>query len=185
MELQDHFLIAMPHLEDEYFHRSVVYICEHTQQGAMGLVINHTTDLSVAELCAKMNFLMINQRQHSEQLVLAGGPVSLERGFILHSKTKQDFLHSYKVTEQLQLTTSADIIDTLGTIAAPEKYLIALGCASWSSNQLEKEIANNDWLVVPANEQILFDTPYEQRWIAAQGLLGIQYHHLSYQAGNS
>lgn len=184
MELQDHFLIAMPQMEDDYFAHSVVYICEHNDQGTMGLVLNQPTDLSIAELCAKMNFMMKTDRTYGNDLVLAGGPVNIERGFILHTKTAQTFKHSYKVTEQLSLTTSADIIDTFGTAQAPEKYLVALGCASWTANQLESEIANNDWLVVPANNRILFDVPYEDRWLEANLLLGIQHHNFAHQAGH-
>lgn len=99
MELQDHFLIAMPQMEDDYFAHSVVYICEHNDQGTMGLVLNQPTDLSIAELCAKMNFMMKTDRTYGNDLVLAGGPVNIERGFILHTKTAQTFKHSYKVTD--------------------------------------------------------------------------------------
>ncbi|HBO38676.1 MAG TPA: YqgE/AlgH family protein [Pasteurellaceae bacterium] len=184
MELQDHFLIAMPQLEDSYFQRSVIYICEHNEQGTMGLVLNQPTDLSIAELMAKMNFMMASNHIYPDELVLAGGPVNMERGFILHTITGQSFQHSYKVNDNLQLTTSADIIETFGTPLAPEKYLVTLGCASWSPNQLENEIADNSWLVVPANEHILFDLPYQNRWLAANQLLGIQNHNFAYQAGH-
>ncbi len=184
MELQDHFLIAMPQLEDSYFQRSVIYICEHNEQGSMGLVLTHPTDLSIAELMAKMNFMMADHRTYPNELVLAGGPVNVERGFILHTETAQPFQHSYKVTDNLRLTTSSDIIESFGTALAPEKYLVALGCASWSPQQLENEIAENSWLVVPANERILFDVPYEERWLAANQLLGIQSHNFAAQAGH-
>lgn len=184
MELQDHFLIAMPQLEDSYFQRTVIYICEHNEQGTMGLVLNQPTDLSIAELMAKMNFMMAGERDYPNQLVLAGGPVNLERGFILHTEGAQTFQHSYKVTDNLRLTTSADIIETFGTMSAPEKYLVALGCASWKPGQLEEEIADNAWLVVPANEHILFEVPYSERWLAASQLLGIQQHNFAYQAGH-
>lgn len=184
MELQDHFLIAMPQLEDSYFQRSVIYICEHNEQGTMGLVLNQPTDLSIAELMAKMNFMMAGNYNYPDELVLAGGPVNMERGFILHTVTGKSFQHSYKVNDKLQLTTSADIIETFGTPLAPEKYLVTLGCASWGPNQLENEIADNSWLVVPANEHILFDLPYQNRWLAANQLLGIQNHNLAYQAGH-
>ncbi len=181
MNLQDHFLIAMPHLEDENFQRSVVYICENTEQGSMGLVLTQATDLSIAELCAKMNFMMADEREYSDKLVLLGGPVNLEHGFILHKKTAQEFQHSYKVTDQIYLTTSADIINTFGTAQSPEKYLVTLGCARWEPNQLENEIANNDWLVVPADENILFDVNSSERWFAANQLLGIEHVNFSYQ----
>ncbi|MDG6895000.1 YqgE/AlgH family protein [Volucribacter amazonae] len=185
MKLDDHFLIAMPQLNDEYFYRAVIYMCEHNKQGSMGLVLTQPTDLSIAELVAKMNFMMANDRQFSQDMVLAGGPVNIEHGFILHTKTEQAFQHSYKITDRLQLTTSGDIIDTFGTARQPEKYLVALGCASWSPNQLENEIADDAWLVVPANEHILFDVPYDRRWLAAMQILGIQQESLSYQAGHA
>ncbi|QPB43674.1 YqgE/AlgH family protein [Rodentibacter haemolyticus] len=172
MDLQGQFLIAMPHLED-YFHRTVVFVCEHNEQGSMGLVINQPTDLSIAELYSKLNFMMKNDRTFDDTMVIAGGPVHTERGFIVHRKTANDFQHSYKITGDLSLTTSADVVDTFGSLQAPEKYLVALGCASWSAGQLEQEIADNAWLVVPSDERILFDTPYEERYFAANQLLGI------------
>ncbi|EIJ71802.1 YqgE/AlgH family protein [Pasteurella bettyae] len=183
MELQDKFLIAMPNLQDSYFAYSVIYICEHNDQGTMGLVVNQPTDLSVAELVAKLNFMMADGRQYPDMFVLAGGPVNIERGFILHTTTEQDFEHSYKVTDNLQLTTSEDVITTFGTLKAPTKYLVALGCASWKPGQLEEEISENAWLVVPANERVLFDVPFENRWAEAQQLLGFKPSSLVAQAG--
>ncbi|PJG82388.1 YqgE/AlgH family protein [Caviibacterium pharyngocola] len=184
MELQNHFLIAMPHLEDDHFYRSVVYICEHNEQGAMGLVLTQPTDLSIAELCAKMNYMMQDNHHYPDQVVLAGGPVNLERGFILHTQTKNAFMHSYKVADNLYLTTSADVVDTFGTPEEPEKYLVTLGCASWSPEQLEKEIANNDWLIIPASERLMFDVPCEDRWLEANLSLGIGIDNFTYQAGH-
>ena len=154
MELQGKFLIAMPHLDD-YFNRTVVFMCEHNEQGSMGLVINQPTDLSIAELYLKLNFMMKNDRTFGNEMVVAGGPIHSERGFILHK-------------------------------FAPEKYLVALGCASWSAGQLEKEIIDNAWLVAPASEQILFDTPYEERYIVANQSLGIHPHNfVMAQVGHS
>lgn len=184
MQLQDHFLIAMPDMQDETFSQSVIYLCEHNENGSMGLILNQPTDLSIAELCSKMNFMMKTDRTFSDDLVLSGGPVAIERGFILHTNTNEPFKHSYKITEHLSLTTSADIIDTLGSHKAPEKYLVALGCASWSVGQLEQEILDNDWLVVPADQRILFDVPYTERWLEANLLLGIQHHNFTYRAGH-
>ena len=103
----------------------------------------------------------------------------------LHTNTHEPFDHSYRVTDNLMLTTSADVVDTFGTLLEPEKYLVALGCASWEPNQLEREIMNNSWLVVPATEQILFDLPYEERWLAANQLLGIDSHNFAGQVGHS
>ena len=179
MDLQGQFLIAMPQLED-YFQNTVVYMCEHNEQGSMGLVINQPTDLSIAELYSKMNFMMKNDRTFSNELVLAGGPVHSERGFILHKKTTKEFEHSYKITDEMFLTTSADIVETFGSEDAPEKYLVALGCASWTAGQLEQEIADNAWLVAPASDTILFETIYEDRYPAANQLLGINLIILSF-----
>ena len=184
MDLQDHLLIAMPNLDDSYFYRTVIYICEHNEKGSMGLVINQPTDLSIAELGAKMNFMMVTDRTYNDKLVLAGGPVNIDRGFILHTNTTNTFDHSYKVNDNLVLTTSADVVDTFGTIGEPEKYLVTLGCASWEPNQLEQEIVHDSWLVVPATEQILFDSPYDQRWFAANQLLGIDGHNFVSQVGH-
>ena len=184
MDLQDHLLIAMPNLEDSYFYRTVIYICEHNEKGSMGLVINQPTDLTIAELSAKMNFMMVTDRTYNNKLVLAGGPVNVDRGFILHTPVPKVFNHSYKVNDNLVLTTSADVVDTFGTPEEPEKYLVALGCASWEANQLEQEIAHDSWLVVPATEQILFDLPYDQRWLAANQLLGIDTHNFVGQVGH-
>ena len=170
MDLQDHLLIAMPNLDDSYFYRTVIYICEHNEKGSMGLVINQPTDLSIAELGAKMNFMMVTDRTYNDKLVLAGGPVNIDRGFILHTNTPNTFDHSYKVNDNLVLTTSADVVDTFGTIGEP--------------HQLEREIMNNSWLVVPATEQILFDLPYDQRWFAANQLLGIDGHNFVGQVGH-
>ncbi|MDQ6578674.1 MAG: YqgE/AlgH family protein [Haemophilus parainfluenzae] len=185
MDLQGQFLIAMPQLED-YFQNTVVYMCEHNEQGSMGLVINQPTDLSIAELYSKMNFMMKNDRTFSNELVLAGGPVHSERGFILHKKASKEFEHSYKITDEMFLTTSADIVETFGSEDAPDKYLVALGCASWTAGQLEQEIADNAWLVAPASDTILFETIYEDRYPAANQLLGINPHNFVFsQVGHS
>ncbi len=174
MNLQDHFLIATPDLEDDYFSHSVVYICDHNDDGALGLVISAPTDLSVMELLAKMDFLIADSRDYTkDQMVLSGGPIKPDHGFILHTKTNQEFLASKAVTDRIMLTTSGDILETLGRLEAPEKFLVCLGYSSWYAGQLENEIAQNDWLVVPADEHILFDVGYLERWNAAKELLGI------------
>ncbi len=183
MELKDHFLIAMPGLNDDYFSRTVIYICDHNEQGSMGLVINQPTDLSLKELAAKLNFMMSDGKVYPEQVIMAGGPTNLERGFILHTQTEHQYNHSFVITDRLTLTTSEDIIESLSTLQAPEKFMLALGCASWKPHQLEKEIQNNDWLIMEANEAILFDIPWENRWTAAQQHLGFQPVALTSQAG--
>ncbi|MDO4626132.1 MAG: YqgE/AlgH family protein [Pasteurellaceae bacterium] len=184
MQLQDHFLIAMPDIEDSYFYRSVIYICEHNEKGSMGLVLTQPTDLSIAELMVKFNFMMANSLNYPSDYVLAGGPVNLERGFILHTDNGLTYQNSHKVSDHLCLTTSADIIKTFGTDMAPENYLVTLGCARWGEGQLGQEIAENSWLVIPANEHILFEVPCENRWLSANQLLGIHSHNFSYHAGH-
>jgi putative transcriptional regulator len=172
--LQDKFLIATPDMDDDYFDRSVIYICEHNDTGAMGLMISAPTDLSVMELLAKMDFMMAGERDYSkDQMVLSGGPMNQDRGFILHTTTPQTFIHSYPVSESFTLTTSGDILDTFGTEQSPEKFIVCLGCCTWRADQLEQEIAQNMWLVAPSDEKILFETGYLDRWSEANELLGI------------
>ncbi|STO93146.1 putative transcriptional regulator [Haemophilus pittmaniae] len=177
MNLQGQLLIAMPHVKD-YFEQAVILICEHNAQGAMGVMINYPTDLSIAELYSKLNLMSINNRQFSQRhvtgtLVLTGGPVHSERGFIVHTKSKTEFEHSYPISDNLWLTTSADIINTFGSPDAPENYLVALGCANWAPGQLEQEIADNVWLVAPSNNYILFHTRYDDRYSTASRQLRI------------
>ncbi|QGM81099.1 YqgE/AlgH family protein [Otariodibacter oris] len=172
--LQGQLLIATPDMNDDYFDRSVIYICEHNDQGAIGLMINSPTDLSVLELLAKMDFMMANEREYTkDQLVLSGGPVNQDRGFILHTKIDTPLLHSYKVDDDIWMTTSGDILETFGRTESPEKFVVCLGCCTWKANQLEQEIAQNYWIVSPANQHILFESGYLDRWNEAYESLGI------------
>lgn len=175
MNLQGQFLIATPDMDDEYFNRSVIYICDHNEQGAMGLMINSPTDLSVMELLAKMDFLMANERAYTkDQLVLSGGPVSQDRGFIIHTPTTRELIHTYPIDGHLSLTTSGDILDTFGREDSPDKFIVCLGCCTWKPGQVEDEIARNYWQVSPATEQVLFETGYLDRWVTAYELLGFE-----------
>lgn len=184
LELQGQFLVAAPTLKDDYFYRTVIYLCEHNEQGSMGIVINQPTDLSLAELGAKMHFMMKTDRVYSDQLVLAGGPANVDRGFIVHSTLPNHFQHSYKINDNFMLTTSADVLDTFGTPREPEKYFVALGCASWQPGQLEREIRENSWLVVPASDSIMFELPYEERWGCAALYLGVDTLNFAPQVGH-
>lgn len=174
MNFQGKLLIATQDMDDDYFDRAVIYICDHSEQGAMGLMINSPTDLSIMELLAKMDFMMANERSYTkDQLVLSGGPIAQERGFILHTATPTQFMHSYPVSDEIMLTTSGDILDTFGRVDSPEKFMVCLGCCTWKSGQLEKEIARNLWLVSNANEQLLFDVGYLDRWAESYELIGL------------
>lgn len=174
MELQGKLLVATMDMDDSYFDRAVVYVCEHNEQGSMGLLINSPTDLSVMELVAKMDFLMASERNYNQdQLVLNGGPVNQDRGFILHTHTDIPLMHSYSVDENYILTTSGDVLETFGTTDAPKKFVVCLGCCTWQAKQLEQEIERNYWLVAPADEKVLFESGYLDRWVDANELLGI------------
>lgn len=186
MKLQDHFLLAMPGMDDPFFKNSLIYLCEHNEEGSMGIMLTRSTDISVAEIVAKMNFLIADQREYrSDDVVLIGGPVGVERGFILHSKCIPPFQHSFAVSDQVWLTTSADVLQTVGRADAPEKYLVALGCCTWRPEQLEQEIADNAWLVLEPSEHLLFDVPHDHRWLEANRSLGFEPTNLTAHAGHA
>ncbi len=181
--LTDHFLIAMPQLADPNFFHSVTYICEHSDKGAMGIVINHPVDLSLNELFDHME---IKQRsgEVAPQAIFNGGPVENERGFVLHSYDKT-WNSTLKITDKLAITTSRDIIEAIASNSGPEKSLIALGYAGWEKGQLEKEIADNAWLCGPADDSILFDLPITERWKAAAKKIGVDLNLLSTTSGHA
>ena len=183
MSLQNYFLVAMPSLNDSVFERSIIYICEHNEKGAMGIMLNVPLDLDVCQLLTQMKMEHASFSL-SGKSVFSGGPVSTDRGFVLH--TPMDGFHaSLSLTDELMMTTSLDILSTLGTSAEPKQYMIALGYAGWEKGQLEEEIRENTWLTVPASPDIIFDIPYEDRWLAASKSLGIDIWQLSPQAGHA
>lgn len=180
--LRDHFLIAMPGMEDSSFAHSVTYICEHTDQGAMGIVINNVMPLSVNDIFQQME--LIDHAGIGQQSVFAGGPVQMERGFVLHPRGAQ-WQSTLHVSPHLSLTASRDIIEALAEGTGPDEYLIALGYAGWGEGQLEAEVAANSWLTLPADSNIIFKTPHEQRWAAAAKSLGIDLNLISSVAGHA
>lgn len=185
--LQGQLLIAMPSLEDPYFQRSVTYVCEHNDEGAMGLVINHPIkNLSLSELLSKVQDLHRDDlsADNLEQPIFAGGPVAKERGFVLHT-AQPGWSSSLALDNNLMVTTSKDILQILGTDLEPSKYLVTLGYAGWDAGQLEQEIADNSWLVVPADEAIIFDVEADMRWQASGQKLGIDIANISSQAGHA
>ena len=188
--LRNHFLIAMPHLEDPNFAGSVTYICEHNKDGALGIVINKTlSQLPVAELFAQLELPNPNSGlAESEEVVPAimeGGPVHHERGFIIHTGSSDGWDSSMQVTDELALTTSVDILEAIANRQGPEQFLIALGCAGWEGGQLEKELQDNAWLTCPATLPVLFEAEPEQKLQAAAGLLGVDINLISSQAGHA
>lgn len=187
--LRNHFLIAMPHLEDSNFSGTVTYICEHNEDGALGIVINKPLEqLEVAELFAQLELPNPNSGLSEYEEVVShiyeGGPVHHERGFIVHTGSA-NWDSSLQVSDELSLTTSVDILDAIANRRGPQQFLIALGCAGWEGGQLEKELQENTWLTCPANSAVLFDSPDEGKLQAAAGLLGIDINLLSSQAGHA
>ncbi len=181
--LKNHFLIAMPGMADPNFSQTITYICEHNEEGAMGIVVNRPMVLTYAQLLEHLQIVPApDDCQHKN--VLWGGPVQLERGFVLH-RDRRPWESTLEVQEGVFLSTSRDIINAVGRAEGPTDALIALGYAGWSAGQLDEEMINNAWLCAPATEQILFDLPFEQRWDAAAQLLGINLSLLSTQVGHA
>ncbi|MFC3120994.1 YqgE/AlgH family protein [Agaribacter flavus] len=182
--LQNHFLIAMPSLTDKYFSRSVTYILEHNEEGAMGIVINQPSPMTFRELINQTDENAIVDDEKSENIVVCGGPVHQDRGFVLHSY-QAGWSSSVELTSEIMITTSKDILSVIGNHAGPSKSLVALGYAGWSPGQLEQEIQENSWLTLELDEEILFDVPVQQKWQTAVNRLGIDVWQLSHQAGSA
>lgn len=178
------FLIAMPSMEDPNFDRTVTYICEHNEEGALGIIVNRPTDMSLAEILAQMD-LAIPDSALAAQPVLLGGPVQPERGFVIHNNDGEDFSATLETPDGLRVTTSRDILVALAEGHGPAHAIIALGYAGWGAGQLEAEMAANAWLSVPATADILFDVPFERRWEAAAASLGVNIASLSSEAGHA
>lgn len=183
LNLANHFLIAMPSMLDPVFGGTVVYLCEHNANGALGIIINKPTDMSMETLFERIDMKLEIQPQFPRP-VMFGGPVQIERGFVLHSPLG-DYSSTMQVTDEVVLTTSKDILEAVAAGHGPKKLLVTLGCAGWSAGQLEEEIARNGWLTVPADNAILFDVPVEERFAAAMHLLGIDPSMLTGEAGHA
>ena len=184
--LTGHLLIAMPAMQDPNFVRTVTYICEHSDQGALGIVINRPLDMDLGMIFDQLS-LESADPELARQPVLQGGPVHQERGFVLHepeTSVEDDFDATLNVTDAIRVTTSQDILTAMASGRGPRRALVALGYAGWGAGQLESEMIQNAWLSVPATPRILFETPYEQRWHEAAGLLGIDLN-LVHQAGHA
>jgi len=177
-------LIASPSMEDPYFARTVTYICEHNEHGAMGLVINQPVGMKLKELVAQVDDKAEVLKEKANNIVLAGGPVSQDRGFILHT-TQPGWSASLSMTSEIMVTTSKDIISSLGNDQAPEKSLVILGYAGWTAGQLEEEIQTNSWLVVEADTEILFDVPIHKKWETAVQKLCIDVWQLGPDVGHA
>ncbi|MDN3522909.1 YqgE/AlgH family protein [Halomonas ramblicola] len=182
--LKDHFLLAMPHLEDPNFAGSLSYLCDHDEKGTMGVIINHPLDLTLEALFEQLD-LGGEESPHRNAPVYFGGPVHKDRGFILHHGSSDDWDSSIQVTEGIALTTSMDMLQALAAGRGPERFLVCLGCAGWESGQLEQELLDNAWLTVEGRSDILFEVPPEQRLGAAAGILGVDLNLMTREAGHS
>jgi putative transcriptional regulator len=201
MNLTHHFLIAMPGLEDETFAGSVVYLCEHSERGALGLMINKPADIDLKTLFDKVELPLL-RTDLTDSLVFQGGPVQTERGFVLHEAVlaiddsnavpgaiepdvESIYASTMTIPGGLEMTTSRDVLEALSTGNGPRRVLVTLGYSAWGEGQLEAELGENSWLTVEADLGVLFDTPYEQRYEKALLLLGLQAWMLSPEAGHA
>lgn len=193
INLTHHFLIAMPGMQDETFSRSVVYLCEHSSRGALGLVINKPSDIDLRHLFEKVD-LPLTRDDLAAAPVFHGGPVQIERGFVLHEAVFKDadaesketvYASTMTIPGGLEMTTSKDVLEAISTGAGPKKVLVSLGYSAWGEGQLESELAENSWLTVGADAAVIFDTPIDQRYEKALLLLGLQPWMLTTEAGHA
>jgi putative transcriptional regulator len=182
--LSDQFLIAMPAMQDGNFARTVAYVCRHTAEGAMALVVNRPISLSIADILEQLK-LAPGAPALATIPVLSGGPVQTDRGFVLHADDGRHWDSTLVIRPGLCLTTSRDILVALAEDRAPSPLLFALGYAGWGAGQLDRELLENAWLTVPADPAILFDTPVGQRWQAAADLVGVDLNRMSGYAGRA
>ncbi len=181
--LQNQFLIAMPSLSDPNFSQTVTLVCEHSARGALGIILNRPLNMALGEVFDQLD-LHCENKPLCDKRVLRGGPVQGERGFVLHDRGGA-WDSTLQISPHLHVTTSRDILVALARGDGPDLALMALGYAGWEAGQLEDEIRANSWLNVPADESIIFDTPFEQRWQAAAKLLGVDLGRLSPSAGHA
>lgn len=183
VDLSGHFLMAMPGMVEGDLAGTVIYVCEHSDRGALGLVINRPTDLSLGGLLEQVDLEQENLGQQ-DLPVHFGGPVQSDRGFVLH-RPAGDYSSSIRLGESLALTTSRDVLQAVASGEGPEKIFVTLGYAGWGAGQLEQELAQNAWLSVPAEESIIFEVPAQSRYPAAMRLLGIDPSMLAGSAGHA
>ncbi|MCA0177639.1 MAG: YqgE/AlgH family protein [Proteobacteria bacterium] len=183
-DFTNQFLIAMPGMADDQFAGTVVYVCEHTPQGALGLVVNKPIDINLANLFEKVD-LPLDEPALAAQPVYFGGPVQTERGFVLHEPRDDTFMSTLNVPGGLAMTTSKDVLEAMAAGQGPRRVLVTLGYCGWSAGQLEREIGHNGWLTVTAEPAVIFDLPPEARYQGALNLLGVDARMLSKDAGHA
>jgi len=186
LNLANHFLIAMPSMNDPIFGGTVVYICEHNDKGVLGVVINKPTDMTMDVLFDRIDLQVKDSLRPSvvDEPIMFGGPVQDDRGFVLHTPGGR-YSSSLSVTDDVSFTTSIDVLEAVANGTGPQRMLVSIGYAGWSPGQLEEEIARNGWLTVGADAHVLFDLPIEERYNAAIKLLGIDPFMLASEAGHA
>ena len=183
VNLTDNFLIAMPALEDPYFSNTLVYICEHNENGALGIIVNRPVDMNLAGLLEKID-IKLEVEELANLPVYFGGPVQLDRGFVLH-RPLGAWQSTLTVNDEVGLTSSRDILLSFASQGQPGEILVTLGYSGWGPGQIEQELAQNSWLSVPASPHILFSLPYEERLPSAMQILGIDFVRLAGMAGHA
>jgi putative transcriptional regulator len=183
INLTHHFLIAMPNMADPYFSKTLTFVCEHNDQGALGIVVNRPIDMTVQALFERLS-LSLRAGELADAPIYFGGPVQTDRGFVLHAPAG-NWQSTLRVRDAIGLTTSKDILEAVGRGEGPAKMLVSLGYAGWSAGQLEHEISQNAWLTVEAKDAIIFDLPAEERLAAAMELLGLDFARLADAAGHA
>jgi len=180
--LTGQFLIAMPALEDPNFAQTVTYLCQHSSEGALGIIISRPLEMRLAEILESME-IELKDEKAGDIPVFWGGPVQPERGFVIHRPLGK-WVGTLAVGDDIGLTTSRGVMEAIAQGRGSEKVLISLGYAGWGEGQLEREILENAWLNGPASEEILFDLPPSRRWKAAAALMGVDLDLMSSQAGH-
>lgn len=183
--LRNNLLIAMPAMADPNFFRSVTYLCDHNSEGAMGIIINRPLDIYLSDIALQMGFAQSSKTSKCTKIpIYDGGPVSNDRGYILHTP-HGEWQSSIKISDEVSLTTSQDILEAIINGEPPDKFFIALGYAGWGKGQLEHELAQNAWLSGPSDSSILFDSPAAERWASSAHLLGFDMSNLSNDIGHA
>lgn len=183
LDLTNHFLIAMPTLADPNFYQTVTYLCAHNSEGAMGIVINRPLGIGLGEILAQLDLEPVDPATR-DIAVYQGGPVQRDRGFVIY-REPGDWASCIKICEDVGVATSRDILEAIAEGRGPREALVALGYAGWGAGQLERELADNAWLSGPADHEIIFSTPCEQRWQHAAAQLGIDLERLSHDVGHA
>ena len=183
--LEDQLLIAMPQLDDPYFANTVTYLWKHTGEGALGIVINKPLSISVADIFDELEIVCsVDDTPFKNRMVLAGGPVEKDKGFIIHD-ADVDWNSSLRIGERFSLSTSRELLQDIANGKGPDNYLVALGCAGWDAGQLEREVTENAWLTAPATAGLIFSEDFEHKAARAAAQLGVELSQLSPDAGHS